>query len=159
MLFRSGNGVRTVILEDASRLARDLLTQELGIISLQQRGVRVLTAAGDDLTDTSDPMKVAMRQIAGAFAQLEKARLTAKLQHGRDKRRREQGYCEGARPNERHNRAACERARQIAYGEERATLRSIAQQLSDEGMLSSTGKPFTAKVIKAMLSRAAMRAG
>jgi hypothetical protein len=31
----------------------------------------------DDLSETNDPMKVAMRQIAGTFAQLEKARLVA----------------------------------------------------------------------------------
>jgi hypothetical protein len=50
-----GNGVRTVIVEDACRLARDLVAQELGIIALIRRGVRVLTANGDDLTDSSDP--------------------------------------------------------------------------------------------------------
>jgi DNA invertase Pin-like site-specific DNA recombinase len=38
----------------------------------------VLTASGDDLTDTSDPSRVMMRQIAGAFAEYEKARLVAK---------------------------------------------------------------------------------
>ena len=38
-----GNGVRVVIIEDVSRFARKLLTQELGIIALAQRGVTVLT--------------------------------------------------------------------------------------------------------------------
>jgi hypothetical protein len=49
---------------------------------LIQRGVRVLTANGDDLTDTSDPSRVMMRQIAGAFAQYEKARLVAPAEAG-----------------------------------------------------------------------------
>jgi DNA invertase Pin-like site-specific DNA recombinase len=35
-----GNGVRVVLVEDASRFARELMTQELGIIALVQRGVR-----------------------------------------------------------------------------------------------------------------------
>jgi hypothetical protein len=35
----------------------------------------MLTANGDDLTDTSDPSRVMMRQIAGAFFEYEKARL------------------------------------------------------------------------------------
>src|SRR4030088_36116 len=69
-----GNGVRIVLIEDASRFARDLVAQELGILLLIQRGVRVITANGDDLCDTSDPSRVMMRQIAGAFAQYEKAR-------------------------------------------------------------------------------------
>ncbi len=62
------NGVKTVVVEDASRFARDLVTQELGLLALIQRGVRVLTSNGDDLTDTSDPSRVMMRQIAGSFA-------------------------------------------------------------------------------------------
>src|SRR4051812_17825314 len=82
-----GNGVRVVIIEDASRFARDLLTQELGIIALITRGVRVLTSSGDDLTDTSDPSRTMMRQIAGAFHQYEKARLVAKLKAARDRKR------------------------------------------------------------------------
>jgi DNA invertase Pin-like site-specific DNA recombinase len=41
-----GNGVRTVVVEDASRFARDLITQELGILALIARGVTVLTATG-----------------------------------------------------------------------------------------------------------------
>ena len=82
------NGVRTVIVEDASRFARDLITQELGILALINRGVRVLTANGDDLTDSSDPSRVMMRQIAGAFHQYEKARLVAKLRAARERKRK-----------------------------------------------------------------------
>src|SRR4051812_27206587 len=52
-----GNGVRTVIVEDATRFARDLVTQELGVLALVGRGVRVLTASGDDLTNTDGPFK------------------------------------------------------------------------------------------------------
>ena len=100
-----GNGVRVVIIEDASRFARDLMTQELGILSLIKLGVRVITASGDELTDTSDPMKKAMRQIAGAFAELEKARIVAKLKGARDRKKAEKrsvtldgrGKCEGGK--------------------------------------------------------------
>jgi DNA invertase Pin-like site-specific DNA recombinase len=59
------NGVRTVIVEDASRFARELVTQELGILALIRRGVRGLTANGDDLTDSSDPSRKMMRQSWG----------------------------------------------------------------------------------------------
>jgi hypothetical protein len=82
-----GNGVRVGLIEDASRFARDLIAQELGIVLLVARGVKVITAAGDDLTDTCDPSRVMMRQIAGAFAQYEKARLVALL-GARDERPR-----------------------------------------------------------------------
>ena len=70
-----GNGVRTVLVEDASRFARELMAQELGITLLISRGVRLVTASGDDLTASDDPTRKMMRQIAGAFAEYEKARL------------------------------------------------------------------------------------
>jgi len=36
-----------------------------------------------------------MRQIAGAFARLEKARLGSELKHARDRKHQEAGWCEG----------------------------------------------------------------
>ena len=92
-------------MEDASRFARELVTQELGILALIRRGVRVLTASGDDLTNTDDPFKIAMRQIAGAFAQLEKARLVAKLKAARERKRAMSGKCEGRKITRSSNRS------------------------------------------------------
>ena len=39
------DGVRVVLVEDASRFARSVIAQELGVLAMQARGVRVLTAA------------------------------------------------------------------------------------------------------------------
>src|SRR5271156_985728 len=39
-----GNGVRTVLVEDASRFARSVLAQELGVLVMSGRGVRIFTA-------------------------------------------------------------------------------------------------------------------
>ena len=80
-----GNGVRTVIVEDASRFARELMAQELGITLLISRGVQLLTASGDDLTASDDPTRKMMRQNAGAFAEYETARLVSKLRHARER--------------------------------------------------------------------------
>jgi DNA invertase Pin-like site-specific DNA recombinase len=80
--------------EDASRFARDLVAQELGVLLLIKRGVRVLTANGDDLADTSDPSRVMMRQIAGSFAQYE-TRLVTKMRGARERVREVKGKCEG----------------------------------------------------------------
>jgi DNA invertase Pin-like site-specific DNA recombinase len=68
-----------VVVEHATRFARDLVAQELGLLLLIKRDVRVLTASGDDLTETADPSRVMMRQIAGSFSQYEKTRLVLKL--------------------------------------------------------------------------------
>lgn len=147
------NGVRTVLLEDSSRLARDLLTQELGLAKLQALGVAVLTSGGEDLTQTVDPIKVAMRQIVGAFSQLEKARLVAKLKHARDAKRALTGRCEGRKPICQREPMACARANAIANEKLfRPSLRKIANQLYNEGFKSVTRKPYSAEVIKTMIA-------
>ena len=80
------NGHRLVLVEDASRFARALMVQELGSLAMQRRGVRVVTASGENLTVAADdPARVAMRQVAGAFAEFEKARLVHKLRGARDR--------------------------------------------------------------------------
>jgi hypothetical protein len=48
-------------------------------------------ANGDDLTETTDPAWIMMRQVAGAFAQYEKARLVQKLRVARDRKSQEAG--------------------------------------------------------------------
>src|SRR3954447_23646454 len=108
-----GNGVRTVIVEDASRFARELMTQELGILALIQRGVRVLTANGDDLTDSSDPSRKMMRQIAGAFHEYEKARLVAKLKAARHRKRATGVKVEGRRSHAERRPEAVAMAKQL----------------------------------------------
>ena len=47
-----------MLVEDASRLARSVLAQELAVMALKARSVRVLDASGNDLTETDDPTKV-----------------------------------------------------------------------------------------------------
>ena len=57
--------------------------------------MQLLTASGDE-TASDDPTRKMMRQIAGAFAEYEKARLVSKLRHARERVRQEKGKCEGA---------------------------------------------------------------
>src|SRR3954471_16615959 len=91
-----GNGVRVVLVEDATRFARKVLTQELGIVALLSRGVTVWSARGEmNLTETDDEFKVAMRQIAAVCAELEKRRLVKKLKAARDRKRATGAKVEG----------------------------------------------------------------
>jgi DNA invertase Pin-like site-specific DNA recombinase len=142
------NGARTVIVEDASRFARHLLTQEAGIALLVGLGVRVLTANGDDLTDSDDEFRVAMRQIMGVFSQLEKTRLVKKLKGARQRKKALTGRCEGRRPIAQLQPEATARARKLkAKG---LSSRAISAQLAAEGFLSPTGKPFHSQTVLAM---------
>jgi DNA invertase Pin-like site-specific DNA recombinase len=150
MLSRiEGNGVRTVIVEDASRLARSVLVSELAVMLLIQRGVRVLTASGDDLTATDDPTRVMMRQIASAFAQYEKARLVAKLKHARDRKRKATGRCEGVLGYDATRPELVAEAQSLAA--DGRPLRAISAELLNRGYMTSTGKPFSPSQVKRLL--------
>lgn len=148
-----GNGVRLVIVEDASRFARDLVAQELGVLLMQQRGVRVLTSNGEDLTETSDPARIMMRQIAGAFAQYEKARIVNKLKAARDRKSAEAGRrVEGRKGFALHKPDLYETLRQIRAAEPTISMREIAQRLDVAGFNTSTGKVFMPTQISRMLA-------
>jgi DNA invertase Pin-like site-specific DNA recombinase len=150
-----GNGVRTVIVEDASRFARELMTQELGILALIQRGVRVLTANGDDLTDSSDPSRKMMRQIAGAFHEYEKARLVAKLRVARERKRAAAGKCEGRKAWAEINpdlvRQAKRLRRKLPKGGQRS-LRDVAAELAKLGFVNERGTVFSPSSVQSMIS-------
>ena len=135
-----GNGVRVVLVEDASRFARDLVAQELGLLMLGRRGVRVLTAGGDDLTDTSDPTRIMMRQIAGAFAEYEKRRLVAKLKAARDRKAAAGGHAHGRYGYTKEAPAAVAAARELrAQG---LSLRAISAAMAERGLVTGGGKPY-----------------
>jgi DNA invertase Pin-like site-specific DNA recombinase len=148
-----GNGVRTVIVEDASRFARELMTQELGILALIQRGVRVLTANGDDLTDSSDPSRKMMRQIAGAFHEYEKARLVAKLRAARERKRADAGKCEGRKSWAEINPELvleAKRLRRRSLKRHQRSLRDVAAELAKRGFVNQRGSEFSASSVHAM---------
>lgn len=154
-----GNGVRTIIVEDASRFARSVIAQELGVMLLQKRGVTVLASNGDNLTETDDPAKVMMRQVAAAFAQYEKSRLVSKLKDARERKRiANNGRCEGRKPvPEAAVKAARRLARKNPKTGERRSLRAIATALADAGHTvivrgEPSNKPYGPESIKRMLS-------
>jgi DNA invertase Pin-like site-specific DNA recombinase len=148
------NGVRTVVVEDATRFARELITQELGIVALVARGVTVMTASGDDLTNTDDPFKVAMRQIAGAFAQLEKARLVAKLRAARERKRADGQKVEGRKSLSESRPGVVALARELRSRRPRLSLREIAAALAEAGFTTPRGLPYSASAVASMLRKA-----
>jgi DNA invertase Pin-like site-specific DNA recombinase len=149
------NGIRTVIVEDGSRFARELVTQELGIIALIKRGMRVLTANGDDLTDSSDPSRKMMRQIAGSFHEYEKARLVAKLKAARDRKRTIGTKVEGRKSHAELNPEMVALARQLRRKRPKGgqrSLREISGELAAAGYLNEHGRPFAPNSIRNMLA-------
>ena len=157
MLARiEGDGVRLVLVEDASRFARSVLAQELGVLIVARRGVRVLTAGGEDLTSTDDPAKVMMRQVAGAFAEYEKARLVTKLKGARDRASARLGRRVEGRKGYRDTNPGLIRETKRLYRRnpktgERRSLRDIAAELEALGFTTTKGERFQAAQVKRLV--------
>lgn len=157
MLARiDGNGVRLVLVEDASRFARSVLAQELGVLVMAKRGVRVVTASGEDLTATDDPAKVMMRQVASAFAEYEKARLVGKLRGARDRKSAELGRrIEGRKGYaETHPDLVAAVKAMTRRRKRQPSLRAIAVDLAAKGYVTTTGKPFSAAQVQRLIAAA-----
>jgi DNA invertase Pin-like site-specific DNA recombinase len=157
------NGVRVVVVEDATRFARGLVTQEAGIVALIERGVLVLTASGDNLTETDDPFKIAMRQMAGVFAQLQKSRLVAKLKVARDRKRAAGVKCGGRKNYAERSSEAVALARELRHprGKRPLSLRKVAAELAAKGFLAvpkrkgDPARPYGAAAVARMLGASA----
>ena len=144
------DGVRLVLVESADRLARRVLVQEVGVVALQERGVRLVTASGQDMTADDDPMKIAMRQMAAVFAQLEKARLVAKLAAARQRRKAAVGKCGGRyKLSELYPEAAAVACHLRALDH---TYKAIAGLLADRGHFFAEGVPFGLQQVRRLIN-------
>ena len=132
------NGVKVAIVEDASRLARKLVAQELGVLTLSKRGIKLITSSGDDLTETDDEGRVMMRQIAGAFAEYEKRRLVRKLREARERT----GKLGGRKPYAQAMPQTVAVAKELH--DRGLSYRKIAAELAAQGHVTRTGKPHVA---------------
>src|SRR6476646_2120295 len=81
-----GNGARAIIVETASRFARDLIVQETGYAMLKARGIDLVAADSPTSFLDETPTAKLIRQILGAVSELEKAMLVAKLRDARERK-------------------------------------------------------------------------
>jgi DNA invertase Pin-like site-specific DNA recombinase len=151
------NGVRTVIVERADRLARDLMVQEVIVGQFAKIGARILTTDGVDLTATDDPTRRLIRQVMGAVAEFEKNVLVLKLRAARERKRARGERVEGAKPYGHHpaEQAVIERMKQLRRKPRKGramSLAALAAQLNEEGHRNRAGRDWSAQMIHHVLS-------
>jgi DNA invertase Pin-like site-specific DNA recombinase len=149
------NGVRTVLVENATRLARDLMISEIILGEFRKIGVRVISADGgiDLCQENEDPSGKLIRQILGAVAEWEKCALVQKLRASRLRIRRSGGRCEGKKP---YGHTPNEAKVVEAIVEHRKTGMSyvaIADQLNASGVKSRSGKAWHPTQVQRVLIR------
>jgi DNA invertase Pin-like site-specific DNA recombinase len=98
LAYCAAHDVAVVLVETASRFARDLAVQLTGHAVLRARDIELIPVdAPSHFTDPT-PTAEMVRQILGAVSQFEKASLVAKLRHARERVKATTGRCEGRRP-------------------------------------------------------------
>ena len=87
LAYIASNGARTIIVETASRFARDLMVQEVGFAKLQALGIKLVAADSPHSFLDDTPTSKLIRQILGAVSEFDKAMVVAKLKGARERKR------------------------------------------------------------------------
>lgn len=146
------NGTRMVIVENLSRLARDLMVQESIIGILRKGGFELVSVAEPDLC-SDDPSRVMVRQLFGSIAQYEKSNLVLKLRGARSRARAKDGRCEGRKPYGERQGEANIIARATAMRKAGMTWDMIAQQLDADGLKTRYGGKWIGATISKIVRR------
>jgi DNA invertase Pin-like site-specific DNA recombinase len=142
--YMLGNGARIVLVENASRFARDLAVQLVGHDMLKSKGISLIPVDAPNHFTDETPTATMVRQILGSVSEFEKTSLVLKLRAARDRKRRETGHCEGRPvvPAEVIEAARAAHARGLS-------LRKVAAELVARGF-----KAYAPQSIKQMLTHA-----
>ncbi len=164
--LRSGEAGALVVLT-LDRLARSLTVQEAALGHAWKAEARVFTTDTGEVQqdDPDDPMRTALRQMMGVFAQLERGMVTARLRRGKAAKRAQGGYVGGRasygkRPagdgtlvaDEMETRLVEQVCRHRANGR---SYREICSALEDAGFSTRAGGPWQPAVVR----RIALRSG
>src|SRR5688572_10129462 len=143
--YLMANGARTILIETASRFARDVLVQELGYKMLVERGIRLVpTDAPEHFEDDAEnPTRELVRVILGAVSAFEKKGLVRKLRAARDRKSVELGRrIEGPKVPDEVVAHAKRLYRPNRRTGARRSLREIANELAALGHLGPSGRPY-----------------
>ena len=95
LAYLKSNGAKIILVENASRFARDLTVQLVGNKMLKDLGYELICVDAPNFFTEETPTAIMIQQILGSVAQFEKANLVAKLVGARMRIRKEKGKCEG----------------------------------------------------------------
>ena len=150
----AGNGVRVILVETASRFARDLIVQETGWRYLQGLGVTLVATDSPDSFLDDTPTAVLIRQVLGAVSQFEKAALVSKLKAARDRKRKVTGKCGGRKSLAELSPDAVALAKKLRRYPVNGAIRSfdaIADELQTRGFVTRRGTRYGSTAVKRMV--------
>lgn len=147
------NGVKIVVVENLSRLARDLMVQETILADLQKRGIELRSTQEPDLCST-EPSRVLIRQFLGGLHQYDRSMIVLKLKAARQRAKlKNPDYREGKRPfgEKPGEHSTLLRMRELkAQGK---TLRQIVEVLEAEGRKPRASDHWHPATVRRILER------
>jgi DNA invertase Pin-like site-specific DNA recombinase len=146
----ASNGVRTIIVETASRFARDLLVAETGFRRLRDAGITLIAADAPTSFLDDGPTSAFIRQVLAAVQELDRAMIVSKLKGARQRKRAAGAKVEGRKSYGEAVPATVERAKSLKA--EGMTLRQVADRLTAEGHFTSAGTPYQFTAVGRMIS-------
>jgi DNA invertase Pin-like site-specific DNA recombinase len=148
--------VRVILVENASRFARDLAVQLTGHSLLKQRGIELIPVDAPDHFTNDTPTATMVRQILGAVSEFQKAEIVLKLRGARDRKRAVTGKCEGRKSHAEANPNAVALARKLhrkpRHTDKCMSYRDISAEMAKAGHLAASGKPYGPSAIQSMLA-------
>jgi DNA invertase Pin-like site-specific DNA recombinase len=156
LAYIASNGARTIIVETASRFARDLMVQEVGFAKLKALGIILIAADSPHSFLDDTPTSKLIRQILGAVSEFDKAMIVAKLKGARERKRVITGKkVEGRKSHAELRPELVALVRQLRRKRPKGgqrSLREIAAELAQRGIMNERGMPFAAASINSMLA-------
>jgi DNA invertase Pin-like site-specific DNA recombinase len=153
-----------LVVLNLGRISRLLTDQEAALAVVWQHGGRVFTAENGEVLadDVEDPMRTAMRQMAGVFFQLERAMVVKRLRDGRRLKAERGGYAHGRPPygwrsqdrelvEDQTEQVTLTRIRELH--DQGRSLRAIAGVLEAEGRRPRRGERWHPNTLARVIER------
>ena len=154
--YLKSNGAKTILVENASRFARDLTVQLTGFKMLKDLGYNLVPVDSPNHFTEETPTAILIQQILGSVAQFEKANLVAKLVGARMRIRKEKGKCEGRKSLKETNPELIKRIKQLrrkkTVSGKPIGFTRISKILYLENFKNSSGKPYDKTSLKRLVS-------
>jgi len=170
LLNDAGGKFAFVLVAKMDRLARDLMAQ-LWIEKELLRGNVELISVAEPFRG-QDPANVLFRQVIGAFAQFERARIAERMAGGRKQKARGGGYAGGGAPIgytaekgakvlalDAEKAETVRRVFELADANPGASLEALAGMLNAEGHTTAQGAIWRKMQVKRVLDRREFYAG
>ncbi len=155
-LLSETDGPKIILVENADRFARKLVVQEAGSEWLKQLGYQLISVDSPSLFADGSPQDDFYRQMRGALAQLEKGQLVLRLRAARERKRAEQGKCEGRKSYQELDQSLIREAKRLRRKSpktgKRRSLNSVSQELFALGFKTSKGNAFSASQVKRLIA-------